>query len=402
MDNIYNEYFFHNIVWTRFIRMPYGHLLDYAGKNGENYFPSAEECRKAIPNPRSWGLPIENGGFFTGLYTYALLEKYKKSPSEQSAREINILVNGLFLLQDVSCVDGFIARGVGDDGKSHYPMSAECQIFPWVLALFSYYKSDLCNDKDAVKDRLLRVLTALRDCGWRIPCDVEGVYYKNNWYTADDWRNVVLIVSCARFIYELTKDKNDLELFESLINTTPTGSIFSRKEIISHGYGHDMIAFLGTQQTWICTYTHLAIKELKKVDETNRDAYNSCLYNNGLTALKCIGSISKYDNSPDGFDIDWRPLKDMWEPFNNDTDDGTQLADKQFTYWHKRVVPHRFMEHHLLGNALFSAWVAASCENKKIAESALSKLEANIRNVDWENLHLSYAFVVESAFYANL
>lgn len=401
MNAEYNEAFFHDIVWNRFIRMPYGHLLDYAGKNGEAYFPTAEECQKSMPNPRSWGLPIENGGFFTGLYAYALIEKYNQTKSKKTAEEIEILINGLFLLQDVSRVEGFIARGVGDDGRSHYPMSAECQIFPWILAIYSYYNSELCKKREAVKCRLLRVLTALRDCGWRIPCDVEGVFYKGNWYDSDAWRNVVLLISCARLIYELTKEQKDFELFDELMKTKPCNSIFSRREIVSHGYGHDMIAFLGTQQTWICTYTHLVIRELIKLDKENQDYYKRCLYNNGVTALKCIDGISKYDNSPDGFDIDWHPLNEMWEPFNNDTDDGTQIADRQFTYWHKKFVPHRFMEHHTLGNSLFSAWVAISCGNKKIAECAFTKLSNNVCNVDWENLHLSYAFVVESALCVN-
>ena len=45
---------FHEIVWNRFVRLPFGHVLDYAGKNGEAYYPTAEECEKSIPDPRSW------------------------------------------------------------------------------------------------------------------------------------------------------------------------------------------------------------------------------------------------------------------------------------------------------------------------------------------------------------
>ena len=87
-------------------------------------------------------------------------------------------MNGLFLLQDVGRVEGFIARGVADDGISHYPISAECQIFPWTLAMYAYYKTDLCVEKQEIKERILRVLTALRSYDWQIPCDEDGVFLK--------------------------------------------------------------------------------------------------------------------------------------------------------------------------------------------------------------------------------
>lgn len=90
MNHKYDEKFFHDIVWKRFIRMPYGHLLDYAGKSGEAYYPTAEECKKCMPNSLGWWTPIENGAFFTGLYTYALIEKYHKSKDKKTAEEVNI------------------------------------------------------------------------------------------------------------------------------------------------------------------------------------------------------------------------------------------------------------------------------------------------------------------------
>ena len=394
-----SEEFFHDIVWKRFVRMPYGHVLDYAGKNGEAYYHTAEECEKAMPNPRSWGLPIENGAFFTGLYAYALIDKYNKTKCPKTAEEIKILINGLFILQDVAKVEGFIARGVGDDGISHYPMGAECQVFPWVLALYVYYKCDLCDDKENVKDRLLRTVTALRDYGWKVPCDEDGLFYENSWLRSKDWRGVVIMTFCARVIYELTQDKKDLDLFEDLLKNKPENCVFSRAEIISQGYSHDMITSFGNQ-TWICTYTHLAVRELLAIDEVNTETYKQCLYNNGVTALKSTGSITKYDNKPDGFDINWRGLNDLWESYDNNTKKGTEIAQRQFSYWHEKLVPHRHMEHGVLGNALFAAWVAATCADERIAASALKILKDNIANVDWDNLHLSYAFVAESALIA--
>ena len=388
------EKMFHEIVWNRFVRLPFGHVLDYAGKNGEAYYPTAEECEKSIPNPRSWGLPVENGAFFTGLYAYALLEKYSCTKCEQTAEEIKILMNGLFLLQDVGRVEGFIARGVADDGISHYPMSAECQIFPWTLAMYAYYKADLCVDKQEVKERILRVLTALRSYNWQIPCDEEGVFYKGSWLKSESWRSVVMLIYSSRVIYELTQDKKELELFEKLLNENPGNSIFTRAEIISQGCAHDMITSFGNQM-WICTYTHLAVRELYAL--TNEEIYKKGLYNTGVTALRNVSSITRYDNKAEGFDINWRPLNDLWEDYEKDTTKGTEIASRQFAYWHEKIVPHRHMEHGVLGNALFSVWVAVTCEERRICDRALKILYENYANIDWENMHLSYAFVGESA-----
>ena len=192
----------------------------------------------------------------------------------------------------------------------------------------------------------------------------------------------------------MTQDKKDFEYFESLLNSKPENCVFTRAEIISQGYSHDMITSFGNQ-TWICAYTHFAVKELYELDYD--EVYRLCLYNDGVTALKNAESIVQYDNEADGFDLNWRPLNDLWEDYENDTKKGTDIATRQFAYWHSNIVPHRSMEHHILGNALFAVWVAVTCADKRIADSALKIFKDNCANIDWDNLHLSYAFVAESA-----
>ena len=387
--------FYHELVWKRFIRMPYGHVLDYTDSEGTVYIPMAEECEKAMPNPLGWWTPIENGAFFTGLYTYALLEKYKKDRNEKTAREIGVLVNGLFLLQDIGTVEGFIARGVAEDGKSHFPISSEDQFVPWVLALYAYYKSDLCKCKEQVKDRLLRALTAVREYGWKIPCDVRGLY-RDEWADAKGWRGISKLLFCARVIFELTGDEEDLWLFERLAAESPQDCIFTRLEIVSQGYAHDMIAYLGIKQSWICVCAHLAIRELLALDARHGEYYKTGLYNNGVTALLNIDEMKTYDNNKDGFDINWRVLNPLWEDYGENVKKGVEIAVREYSYWAREIVPHRHMEHEVLGNALFAAWIAITCGEKKISDAAVRKLKANSGYIDWEHLHLSYAFAAES------
>ena len=386
--------FLHEQVWGRFVRMPYGHVLDYADKDGKTFIPTAEECQRAMPNPLGWWTPVENGAFFTGLYLHTLIAKYNNQKDEKTAKEIDILINGLFLLQDVGSVEGFIARGVADDEKSHYPFSSDDQFTPWVLALYSYYKCELCCDKEAVKERLLRALMAVKDGDWDIPCDVKGLHYCS-FKNSTAWRGVSKHLLCARVIYELTRDENDLEYYRNLAKGYPEGSIFSRREIASHGYAHDLVAFLGTKQNWICTCAHFGLGVLSELDEENREYFRQGMRNNGITALGLIDDIKKYDNANGGFDINWRRLNPMWEDYGNDVANGRNIAMRQNVYWLKEVVPHRKMEHEILGNALFSALIAITCGEEKISRLAAKKMLSGCEHVDWENLHLSYAFVVE-------
>ena len=55
------------------------------------------------------------------------------------------------------------------------------------------------------------------------------------------------------------------------------------------------------------------------------------------------------------------------------------------------------MEHKLLGGALFSAWVAITSGDGRIASRAAEILKSGLEKIDWDEYHLSYAFVVESA-----
>lgn len=385
----------HKLVWERFIRMPYGHVVDYTAPDGTIHLPTKEECEKAMPNPLGWWTPIENGAFFTGLYLYALIAEYNHTQNPKTADEINILVRGLFLLQDVGRVDGFIARGVADDGRAHYPLSSDDQFAPWVLALFSYYRCELCGNKKEVKVRLLRALNAVKALDWEIPCDVEGLTYCGFKGSAA-WRSVSKHLLCARVIYELTKDENDLAYYKELAAGYPEGSVFSRREIASHGYAHDMVAFLGTRQSWICACAHLGLGILAELDEENSEYFKQGARNNGITALGIIDDVKKYDNEKGGFDVNWRRLNPMWEDYRGNAENGRSIAGRQNAYWTREVVPHRRMEHEVLGNALFSALIAITCGDESISRLATEKLITNYKHVDWENLHLSYAFVAES------
>ncbi|MGV3755184.1 MAG: hypothetical protein ACO1QS_07360, partial [Verrucomicrobiota bacterium] len=127
-------------VWKRFIDRRFDVVLHYAGRNGEVFLPTAEECRECQPNGMSWSTPIEDGAFFGGLYLAGLCLRYaqrKEAETEQKARRI---AAGLMKLAEAGTTPGFVARGIGADGRAHYPASSEDQVFPWFYGLYAYLK----------------------------------------------------------------------------------------------------------------------------------------------------------------------------------------------------------------------------------------------------------------------
>lgn len=385
----------HKQVWERFVRMPYGHVLDYSDMNGKTILPDANDCKECMPNALGWGTSIENGAFFTGLYATALLKEYEIHKNNRLKKEIKTLINGLRVLQDVGEVEGFIARGVAEDGVSHYPLSSEDQVVPWIMGMYSYFKSDICMEKDEIRKRLLRVLISVKNSNWRILSDIKGVY-QNDWSNADDWRGVCKMLYCSRLIYELTGDIADFDDYRRICRERPNNGIFTRLEILSNGFSHDMVYTTQLIQFWINVCSHLALIELEKIDSENVHYYNRARYMNGVTTLKFIADIFKYDNNSEGFDINWKKLKLQHKPFCHDSSEAVKDATEILIYWKENFVPHRYYEHEILGNALFGAWIAVTCGNEMIRDKTISLIKKGCNVIDWDTVHLSYAFVAES------
>ena len=390
------EAFFHEQVWGRFMRLPYGHIVDYTDGEGTVFFPTAEDCNRSMPNAFGRWTPITNGAMFSGLYLSALIRKYTHTPDSKTAEEIRLMVQGLYALQDVGQVEGFIARGLSDDGTACYPMGSEDQSVPWIMALAEYLETPLCTAEEAgeIRNRLLTVLGAMRAAGWQIPMNVEGLY-TNEWVKAQNWRSVCKLLYCTRLFYELTGDEQERIAYESLRDGKPEGSIYSRLEIVSQGFTPDMIYNTGLIKMWIHLDSHLGLLWLAEKDPENRAHYLHACRMNGVAALPFLKKMLDYDNDIEGFSVDWRPLATIWEPFDGTFATAIDLSNKTSKYWRVNMVPHRKMEHSVLGEALFAAWIAASCPEKRIAESAVAQLTEYSARVDWDTVHLPYAFVAE-------
>ncbi|MDR1270725.1 MAG: hypothetical protein LBK82_14510 [Planctomycetaceae bacterium] len=121
-------------ILERFIS-PHNTMYDFVDLNGEISLPTGEECQNNIPNALGWWSPIENGGYFGGIYSISQCMRYEQAKTPENREKVKRLVNGLYKLQDIGNVPGFIARGIAADGKSTYPASSADQTMPFIIGL---------------------------------------------------------------------------------------------------------------------------------------------------------------------------------------------------------------------------------------------------------------------------
>ena len=96
---------------------------------------------------------------FTGIYLPAVCERARRSGNAADKAEAGRLAQGLLLLAaSVSDVPGFIARGIGTEGRCHYPLGSEDQTLPWFYGLHAYVLSGLPDEEER-----LQVVSKMRE-----------------------------------------------------------------------------------------------------------------------------------------------------------------------------------------------------------------------------------------------
>lgn len=387
----------HFLVWKRFVRMPYGHVLDCADENGEAFIPTGEECRNGIPTIVGWTTSIADCAFFSGLYLYGLCEKYKRDPDERTAKEMSILADGLLLLCRISKTDGFIARGVADDGVSHYPCSSEDQFGPWLLGLRAYLKCGVCDDEKKIEidGCIVRTLKGVIGAGWKIPSELEG--QTCGAMTGCQWR------CCAKLVFAASTAKEygilTEEEYEALLDEVPEGNVYSRLSILSRGFAGDMIRETNLIQFWIYTCGHLSLRESALLDPKHGKTFDEAARANGAAVTRFLRDYKEYNKrkTPD-FRHDWRVL--IPEIGKRDTfDEAFADASRLNGLWAGKYNKERNNERGPLAQSVFGIWIAVTSGDEEAVRYGVKCLEEAKTCVDWKNVGHSYPFVLESAGY---
>ncbi len=396
----------HKTVTKRFINENI--VIDYTDKSGIVVRPTAEECAKPVPNAFGWWTQIENGAFFTGLYIAGLCDRIKLDPNDDEAKKLlKDLCSGMFQLQDVGSIDGFIARGFADDGRSHYPFGSPDQAMPWVYSLWKLWSQDWVDAelKAELRTRLLREIRAIRNNGWNLPSDIPGRF--NGWLASYNMREAGRFLWMIRVAEQLEPDADWHEVYMQLATEKSPELGLDRAQICEGGSVVERHANRSLYyQFWIYTCSQLGMTELfrAETDPVLRERYRIGCEVSSADALKCSKEFfANYLASPlkdAAFDIDWRKLNTVAWSAERVFANANDMAIEQCRYWLNNLSPRRIAEHDMLTQAAFAAWCGIMSPDERVAEESGKQLEYIIENVDCDECYLPVCAWIECGWYA--
>lgn len=193
---------------------PQGLLWDYVGE-----LPTPKDCAESRPNAMGWWSPIENGPMFTGPWLASMTAKARRTGKAEDAALCRRLADGLLLVASVSDVPGMVARGVGTDGRCHYPFGSLDQTLPWYLGLYVYWRSGLPEAGQArrIREKMLEVARAMEEKGWQVPTDgsFPGHFCGNFTQNELAFRGATHYLFLLRALADLTGDSAWMEKYEA-------------------------------------------------------------------------------------------------------------------------------------------------------------------------------------------
>jgi len=384
-------------VWKRFIDKRFDVLLHYAGLRGEVFLPTAEECRECQPNGMSWSTPIEDGAFFGGLYLAGLCQRYaQRKEAEQKARRI---AAGLMKLAEAGATPGFVARGIGADGKAHYPASSEDQVFPWFYGLYVYLKSGIATQPERERSlaKMVATMRALEKHDWQVPCDREGFGYRGayNRATSKDCARMLFLL---RATHELTGDPHWGELYQTKLRERVGKANRARVDFCAEGF--DYVTPGGETFVWTTSMCQAALRGLVELEN---DAQVKAAFQKGLDVsaervVKYLAQGLRYERTNAlHFDPDWRFLKAAWKP-QQTCDEAIALARSQLPLWADRN-PRSPYEDETVREPLFAAWIITLSGNRKLIGQQKEAIQGLLTRYDWRGLYTATFFVAVNVQY---
>lgn len=391
-------------IFSRFIGK-HGIMYDYAGLHGEVQLPSKEECEAMKPNALGWWTPIENGGFFNGLYLIEQCRRYVNSKNEKDKEHVRTLVRGLLLLQDAGRTPGFIARGVGSDGQSHYPCSSNDQVYPWYLGLDAYLNTDIpgAEERKEITARLERQTKNLQKNSWILCGDPAQGNPKNfSWgsFRPGDYVTSVHILVITELAARHTGKAEWRKLHEQL-----------RSQKLKNGQTVLQCVEAGPAKmpawsSWYMAGVQYGVRLLRDAEKNPeiRSAYQRALQKNAKLALPLIRLHRKFKIAGERprFTPDWRSMMPPWRPQLN-AQEARKLAMEQQHIWHSEKSPALGEEKASLMPAASAAWNIVLTGDPGLLEQARPEIMAMLSRVRGKNLYYAASlFYLENTITALL
>lgn len=376
---------------------PHGIITDYRGLNGEIVLPTPEECGRNIPNAKGYWTPIENGGFFTGLYLLGQCWRYRQEKSENTRIVIRRLVDGLCKLQDVTTVPGFIARGVGSDGKCHYPSSSSDQFFPWVIGLDAYLDTDIPSDAErkALVKRLAACGDALEKNNWRLSEETKLFGSSGN-LAAASYHAAPRLLYFLHVLEKHTGNPHWGELKKRLSEEKfSDGS--TRLDAIAKGPG----TMMSEWHCWWLVNDQYAVRRLFEIerDPAVRKRLETALKDAAKAARPLVAFYKKFNPEKSlTFSADWHRMMASGPQLQRNWKEFEKLYLAQLSQWRK-VSPAVDAEKRSLLPAYSAAWIIVLSGDEEQIEAIRPDLRRMLELPDYAKLYYATFFYAENLIY---
>lgn len=384
----------HEVLWSKFIGDD-GLIHDYVGE-----LPNPEECRLGRPNAIGWWSPIENGPMFTGTYLAAICQRACRSGAMADREEARRLAKGLLACASVSDVPGFIVRGMGTEGKCHYPMGSTDQTHPWFYGLHAYATSGIPNadGRKAVVDKMKEVAEALEQVDWKCPCDGAFKGQFRGDFRIFRHHGVAMYLFILRAMHDVAGDTVWLNRYRTALGERSPKTGKTRLETCAEGYphDHDQIKNIDRGLLWIYVSSQGGLAELVKMetDKAVRAQYRAGLVINARGALAVIGTYRTFDNRDTKVfgHARWREGYPAWFPQKTQAD-----AEKMASTRDRKVLGERkSYEASRMRNPLAAAALIALAGYR----DGFDSVRQAVCHYDYAKLNMAEFSFAECAYYA--
>jgi hypothetical protein len=388
----------HAEMWKRFID-PHNVILDYTSLDGSYIRPTPEEAREMKPSALSWGVPVEDGPMFNGLYLDALCNRWRLTHNEEDRIKARRLVDGLLFLSSVGQTPGFIARGVATDGKTTYPMGSNDQTMPWLYGIWRYITDGLAAPDERTKlvAKFVEMVEILEKEGWRMPCDGGPSRYRGD-LTHPTWEGAPRFLFTLKAMFKFTGDPRWQEKYLAAANEVIPNGEPTRLEVCRGGFTFDPRQ--GLRNSWTGS---AGVAPLRGLWELEEDPVLKAKYAEGLRASAALSATSlslceKFDvNGTEHFEPDWHVMNEVWKPQTSEAESAA-IASAGLRVQSK-ASPRLHLEKDYVREVCFAAWVVTLCPDRAFVESHRPALEKAIAHYRFSGLYLSQFFPAEAAWY---
>lgn len=388
----------HREIWRRFVDK-HNVILDYVDLDGTFLHPTPQDCRELKPSALSWGVPIEDGPFFNGVYLDALCTRWKLTKKDEDRAKARRMIDGLLVLASIGKTPGFIARGIASDGNTTYPMGSNDQTMPWLYGVWRYLQDGLAEGEERKRliERFAGIVEVLDKNGWRMPCDGPPSPYRGT-IAHHSWESAPRLLFVMKAMHQLTGEARWQERYVAAGKEAGGNRQRTRLDFCREGMVFD--PGQGPRNSWTGSVGVASLRALweMETDEALRKLYEEGLRNSAELAATSLPLALKYDNDNTAkFEQNWRVMNEAWKPQESEAD-AVAVANAGLRVQHRHS-PRLGMEKSLVREPCFAAWVVTLCPDGAVVAKHRAAIEAVICHYRYERLYLSQFFPLEGAWY---